>query len=306
MNIRQHLSTLVDRAIAIRFRLEFWLRGRDYRMPIERATRLFASLLEREMRRRGIWFSFEEDTQTYRLEYADGQIGRLSLSNVARELATDGDTGRVTRFARNMLTPIQAPTDWMKVKHQVLWDIQSNTIVGQSDLAIHLSDQVHQAPVIFDPQTSQILFLDSALLIEMSVTERTVAEAADANLAAELRKADIVVRELEGRRTGFVHSELPFKAALILASNLRKIVKPILGWPLFAVIPNRNNVYLFCADDFDSMDHFFQTVPGLGGHVLEQYELGAYPLSTEIFEITDEGVRAIAEYARHPPGSSPP
>lgn len=266
--------------------------------------RLFAKLFERQLRLRGFWFSFDENTQTYQFEHVDGFVRVVSLANVSREFATDGDTNQVTRFADNMLSPPLIPTDWQAIEHKVFWEILSNTLEEQSDLAFHLSDHTHHMPVIFDRDSSQILFLYSRLLIEMSVTEDMVARAADRNLAVELRKAEIGVRELEGVRAGFICSGLPFKASLILAPNLREVAEPVLGWPLYAVIPNRSALYIFAANDFDGVADMFRTLPGLGAYVLDEHDCGAYPLSTEIFEITDKGVRAVAEYRRDAPSEA--
>ena len=302
MSIRSALAAVADYATALRYRLEYRIRGRDYRMPLDRAARLCATVFERQLRTRGVWFCFDEDTETYRTENVDGLEGRINLSNITREIARDGDIYRAVRFADNVVSPVCFPNDWSQVKHQVIWDIQSNTLVGQSDLAFHLSDQTHQMPVILDPETKQILYLDSHMLIEMSVSEETVAEAADENLSAALCNALFTIREHEGVRFAVVGCHLPFKAALILAPNLREITEPLLGWPLFAVIPRRNYMYLYDARCFDNgVTDIFEKIPGLGNVVLEEFDLGAYPLSTEIFEISDDGVRAVAEYRRHPP-----
>jgi hypothetical protein len=302
MTFRRALANIADCLTALKYRLEFRIRGRGYRLPLERAEQLGATIFERRLQACGAWFAFDEVTETYRVENIDGLEGRVCLSNIARELSGDGDIYRVVRFAKNLLSGVSYPHDWSKVKHQVLWDIQSNTIVDQSDLTFHLSDQTHQVPVIFDPNAKQLLFLASHMLIAMSVSEEIVGRAANKNLSVELRNAELLVRELDGIRSGTFHSLLPFKAALILAPNLREVAEPVLGWPLFAVIPNQSSVYLFNAKDFDGVTGFFETLPGVGDYVFEQFEFGAYPLSTEIFEISDEGVRAVAEYWRHPPG----
>ncbi len=302
MTFRKTLADIADYLTALRYRLEFRVRGRGYRLPLDRATRLFVTVFERRLRSRGAWFVFDVDTDTYRVANADGFESKISLSNAVREFAGDGDIYRAIRFADNMLFVVSYPEDWSKVKHQVLWDIQSNALEGQSDLAYHLSDQTHQVPVLFDPETKHILFLDSRLLIGMSVSEEMVEQAANENLCAEAWNVVFIVREYAGVRYAIVSTHLPSKASLILAPNLREIVEPNLGWPLFAVIPRRDFRFLYDARCFDKgAEDIFEKIPGLGNIVLEEFALGAYPLSTEIFEITDDGVRAVAEYRRQPP-----
>ena len=302
MTFRRALANIADYLTALRCRLEYRIKGRDHRMQLDRATRLCATLFERRLRSRGAWFAFDEDTATYRVENIDGLEARVSLSNIAREIASDGDIYHAVRFADNMLLGITIPDDWSKVKHKIFWAIETNDLVEQSDLATHLSDQTHQVPVLFDLDSRSIMQLPAGLLLDMNVSEEAVAKAADENLSAELRNAELAVTEQDGVKMGFIHSQLPFKAALILAPNLREKAESVLGWPLWAVIPNRDWACLFNARDFDGVSEVFEVMPGLGGWVLDKYDFDAYPLSTEIFEISDEGVRAVAEFRRHPPG----
>ena len=53
--------------------------------------------------------------------------------------------------------------------------------------------------------------------------------------------------EIDGVELGFIATWLPFKASLVLAPNLREIVGARLGWPLMAVVPDRDFLYLWAA-----------------------------------------------------------
>lgn len=305
MIIRRLLAPLVDRAIAFRFHLEFRLRGSNYRMPIERAARICAKLCERELRLHGVSYSRNADHSTFLVDRGDGYDARLNTFNVTRRFAKDGNIYPIIDLVESTLDDIPYLDDWPTVRHRVFWTIQSNSLADQSDLATHLSDQTHRVPAVFVPEAESILWLSSHALIGMKVTEAEVAEAADLNLAAELERSELIVRQFQGVRYGVINSPLPFKAALILAPNLRDVVEPVLGWPLFGVIPRRDFMYLYDARCFENgASDIFDKLPGLGAVVLEEYELGANPLSTEIFEITDEGVRAVAEYRRNPPSEA--
>jgi hypothetical protein len=301
MTLRRLLAPLVIRFIAFRYRLEFRVRGSDYRMPIERAARICTKLCEREWRMHGLWFSRGTDNRIYFVDCGNGFDATVNLFNVTRQFAKYGDAYSVMQFATSILDDVPSLDDWKKTERQVYWTIQSNDLIDQSDLAIHLSDQTHRALVLHDPATDNFLGLESHMLIDMSVSEEAAAAAADANLAAALQRSDLIVRVHRGVRFAMIYTELPFKASLMLAPNLRKVVEPVLGWPLFAVIPRQNFMYLYDARCFENgAADIFEKLPGLGEVVLEEYEHGTYPLSTEIFEITDDGVRAVAEFRRHP------
>jgi hypothetical protein len=74
---------------------------------------------------------------------------------------------------------------------------------------------------------------------------------------------------------------------------LKDVVEPVLGWPLFAVMPCRDFVYLLNQKD--------QALLGrMGQVVMREYQGSGYPISTEVFEITDQCIRAIGDYQPAP------
>jgi hypothetical protein len=84
-----------------------------------------------------------------------------------------------------------------------------------------------------------------------------------------------------------------FKAALLFCPNLKKAVEPVLGWPVFAVMPCRDFVYVLNQQD--------EPLLGRMGHVvMGEYQKSGYPISTEVFEIIDQGIRAIGDFQAEP------
>jgi hypothetical protein len=104
-----------------------------------------------------------------------------------------------------------------------------------------------------------------------------------------LSKATVESQDIDGVQLGFISSSLPFKAAFILAPNLREVVSAVLGWPLMAVVPDRDFLYLWPARHAD----FVQRV---GAVVVREYSRASYPISTEVYEITDQRIRAIGAF----------
>lgn len=112
-------------------------------------------------------------------------------------------------------------------------------------------------------------------------------EAALRNLDGILENAAIEVSEKAGVRVGMVPTNSPFKASLVLAPRIRRQAEATLGWPLFAVLPARDFLMLF-ADK--------ALVPRFGRVVVAEFRSSAYPLSTEVLEISDDGLRAIGRF----------
>jgi hypothetical protein len=119
---------------------------------------------------------------------------------------------------------------------------------------------------------------------------RREAEAeAFSNLAAVLARSSIEYKDIDGVRLGFVTTAIPFKSALILAPNLKEVVAPVLGWPLHAVMPDRDFLYLWDARHTTFLNR-------VGGVVVREFAAAPYPLTTEVFEIGDGGIAAIGAF----------
>src|SRR5262245_65626020 len=87
---------------------------------------------------------------------------------------------------------------------------------------------------------------------------------ASANLAAALAAAKVAHTDIGGVRLGIIETDLACKAALILAPNRREVVSATLGWPLFAVIPDRDFLYLWGAQHRDFVHR-------IGGVVVREF-----------------------------------
>lgn len=88
-----------------------------------------------------------------------------------------------------------------------------------------------------------------------------------------------------GATVAVLATELPSKASLLLAPALRERIEDVIGWPVLAVAPDRDFVYVWNASRRD-------LITGLGGVVTREHARAPYPPSTEIFQIGDS-LRAI-------------
>jgi len=247
------------------------------------------SLFETELERRGIAFSPEPETGRY-LVRRDGVELSVSLDNLARELAIDPDAARVARFV-DVVDSAWGSFDAPPSADRLYWTLEPNDYeAGESaDYRVALSDRVDRVLSFTDEAGSMIAWASSETLRLLGLGEAEAGERAFANLAEALRRAELGVQEIDGLKLGYLGTTLPFKAALILAPNLREVVGPALGWPLLAVAPDRDFLYLWTASRQD-----FAT--RAGGVVVEQFARAAHPLSTEVWELSDRGVRAIGAF----------
>src|SRR5262249_51733611 len=148
-----------------------------------------------------------------------------------------------------------------------------------------VSDSVCLVLAHLNEAGNQLMWVSEHILNHWQQPRETAEQAAAANLADLLRNAPLNVSEIDGRQVGTFDFHSPFKAALIFASNFREVVEARLGWPLFALIPSRDFVYVFAEKD--------QPLLGvLGRAAVEEFEKGSYPVSRDVFRLSDEGVEA--------------
>src|SRR5262249_21396102 len=144
-----------------------------------------------------------------------------------------------------------------------------------------VSDQVCLVLVYLSGPGQHLVWLTPGLLKGLGVSrELAEARAAD-NLARLLAETPIETTDADGHKLGMLSTPSPLKASLISARGLREKVEALLGWPIYAVIPTRDFAYLIP----QSARELF---PGIARVVIGEYTKRGYPVSTEVFEITDE------------------
>jgi len=246
-------------------------------------------LFEQELRRRGVSFALDRESGRHVVERTDGTRLLISLDNLSREFERDPDPGRIIRFADTVLATGLREHAWAEAHANLFLALEPHHFAEPPDLAKAISDRVDCVPVVFDPELGAITWVSQKMLQDWSVTDDVMFGAATENLRKELQDATLEHIDFDGMRLAFISSRLPFKASLILAPNLREIAEPIVGWPLLAAAPARDFLYLWNASHHELTNR-------LGGVIVEEFASSAYPISTEVFELTNEGVQAIGEF----------
>lgn len=249
----------------------------------DRARELF----EAELQRRGLTFSIDEESGRHLLE-KDGYKTLVSLENVARELDQGEDEERMARFVDVIMTSVGPRNDHWRVD-QLYWMLEPNDYVEKADFREEISDLVDRVLVHYDAEAGRMTWATASMLEALGVSLAEASTAARGNLGVELAAVGIETSDMQGVTLGMVPSYLPFKSSLILAPNLKKVAGEKIGWPLLAVAPVRDFVYLWPAEHLDFAGR-------VGKVVVREYQNSSYPISTEVFRIDDEGIVAIGAF----------
>ena len=122
-----------------------------------------------------------------------------------------------------------------------------------------------------------------------NVEKEAAIRAALSNMANILDGTPLKVDDHDGHPVVMLEDDTAFKASLILAPNLREKVEHLLGWPVLAVTPCRDFVYLFKVGDEWLLER-------IGEVVVEEFEGSGYPLTLEVLQISDSGIRPVFKF----------
>jgi hypothetical protein len=244
------------------------------------------TLFEDELRRRGVRFTIDAESGRHAVE--DGERRMLvSLENLQRGLAEDGDFGRVSRFVDAVLAPLESRIGLCVAR--LYWSLESVEYKERAEFREPVSEQVDRVLVHLSLDPQVITWVTSDMLCTLGLPGREAGARAFENLATALREGEVESMDIDGVSLGIIATRLPFKASLILAPNLKEAAGDTLGWPLMAVAPDRDFLYLWAARHTDFIGR-------VGGVVVREYLKASYPLSTEVYEINDQGIRAVGAF----------
>lgn len=217
----------------------------------------------------------------------------VSLENLSRDFADDHDAGRVTRFVEAITRRVRVP-DWETARPRIRWALEPADMPLGDALHEPVSDRVARVLVHVSDDEMQIMWVARHLADRWGQTKESLAAVAESNMASLIDEATLTVQPTEGQKLGMLNTRYSaFKAAMVFSPRLKALVEPELGWPIQAVLPCRDFVYLLPHDAGELFGR-------VGSVVVQQYTEGGYPLCTEVFDVSDEGVRATGEFQRAP------
>jgi len=257
-------------------------------------TREVVDLFLRELARRGLPTPDRQPDGSFRLELNNFTV-TVNLDNIARDYAEDRDKDRFVRFVDQVVASASghAVPDWAAAEVGLHFAAEpADSAFGD---AIHdaVSDHVHRVLVYLMPEDRGILWVTPWMLKRWGKSRDEAEAVARGNLARLLEATPLQVEDNPDGRLGFFVTNSPLKASLLFAPNFKAVVGARLGWPLLMVLPLRDFAYVFRDEDRDLL-------PGVGSVVVREFKRGAYPITTEVFRLSDDGVEAIGRFEAPP------
>jgi hypothetical protein len=246
-----------------------------------------ADLFEAELNRRGIPFRREATTGRYEVE-SHGRILKLSLDNLERGYQRDADSLRISTFLDAALGDPGQQNSWPDCREGLFLCLEAK-LVEAGPYRDSLTDRIDQVLVYFDSNRNLLSHVFPSSLATWNLSLSDAKAVALENLAQTLLASKVEFHDTHGVRLGFIGTRIPFKSALILAPNVKQVLSPILGWPLLAVVPDRDFLFLWDAAHPDFANY-------VGRTVLKEFASAPYPLTTEVLRIDDDGIAPIGAF----------
>lgn len=169
------------------------------------------------------------------------------------------------------------------------WHLEPNDYQDRPDYRASVSPRLDRVLVHADPGGALIRWMTPRALSELGLSADAAAERAWSNLDQAARRApQVTTGPKDGVTLLSFAAGSPSSASLLLAPALREVVSGVAGWPILAVAPERDLVYLWNARHHD-------LAARLGPMVIRMHASAHYPLSAELFAISDT-IRAIGSY----------
>ncbi len=246
-----------------------------------------AGRFEQELQSRGLSFSIDEESGRHVLEIG-GRRMLVSLENLRRDVARDGDHGRIARFVDTIESSV-GDTPAQFSKSQLFWSLEPSDYVETPDFRVSISDVVDRVLVHVSPSLSLITWMTPGILQQLELSESDAGKFAFDNLAREMNAAKVESNEIDGVKLIYLDTPFPIKASLLLAPNFAQVVELGEDHPILAVVPCRDFLYAWSAAHQEFVNR-------VGPVVVGEYQASSYPISCEVFQLTERHLKAIGSF----------
>ena len=222
----------------------------------------------------------------------DDQILTVSLDNVRKSYEEEGSFDHLDSLVESIHNKLIEPEmpEWTWAKEKVF-------------LSLFPSD-FNYGDIIYEPVSKDFIrhyvyyehneynWITFPQLAKWEITEATLKAQVDVNMNALLDASRIETTTLEsGETLGYFETAMDgLKSALLFAGNLKGKLQPLLGWPVYAVLPLRDFCYVFSEKDKPRLTEL------LADTVIKAYEEGGYEITSEIIRISDDGIHAVGKF----------
>jgi hypothetical protein len=243
---------------------------------------------ESELRTRNVSFTGPDDQGLYKLELERGVV-TVTLDNIARNYERDGDPEAIGRFVDQILAAFVLP-EWERAKSLLFFSAEPSDHKFGDTIRWQVSESVCKVLVLTDLQEGRITWVTPNMLGDWGISQEVAVESARANMDKLLQGIEPeIAGEIDGMPIGIIPLGSVFKAATIFAPGFKAFISKKLEWPVLAVIPCRDFIYIISEKDKALLNR-------MGAVVQREYRQSGYPITTEVLRVSDDGIEAVGRF----------
>ena len=251
--------------------------------------KLMAGIVELKIR-----FEKVDEDGLFHLVSENGINFKISLDNARHEFEQDGTFDRLESMLASMkdsVADFSPKREWADIKNSVFWQFCPADQESGGFISRPMSDDFQQY-FILDPAEGYITWIGDHHLEQWGISEPEFFEAVEKNMETELAAAKIEFQEMpDSARLCFFNCEKTWlKAAFLFCKKFKDKIEPLAGWPVYAVLPNRDYCLFFSEKDLE----FF--AEKIGEVVCEEFSGQGYQITTELIEFSDDGWAVVGRY----------
>lgn len=245
------------------------------------------AIFEQELLSRGV--SFVRDSKDEYTIELDGWKVSANLINVRRNAERDQNVDTIKRFVDHVLaiSPSYRPP-WSEASKLLFFSAESADQEFGDAITSAVTSEVRRVLTLTDKDETKITWVSSRMCDDWGVTIEQASSAAAANQDRLLDGIQVQIDDIDGNALGMIPIDSPYKASVIFARKFKELIEPVLSWPVLAVIPCRDFIYVVGDNS--------PLVEKIGAVVVDEFRNSGYPITTEVLRISDEGIEATGKY----------
>lgn len=243
------------------------------------------TIFENKLKENAVGFQILPDGR-YEIQTETGSVS-VSIDNIIRKFNRDGDESAINRFINSLLDVDGLPLTWAEVQSSLFPMLEGNDLeLSFGTVSKRVSEKTKLLLTSLSRDHGTIRFLQDVDLARWAISQQRAWATAESNLDLKMQETKVSFLDAGDLRLAVIEAEEPLKASLIRAPALKNQVSAEFGWPIIAVAPCRGFVFLMSKRNLDDVGR-------LGSTVIKEFSLSDYPISTEIWEIDDNGIRPL-------------
>lgn len=244
-------------------------------------------IFESELSKRGISYKGPNREGVYTVDVSGVDV-TVNLFNIARNYKVDQDAVAVVKCIDRALDFLK-PVPWEQARSLIYFSVEPTDYDFGDTVTYPVTASITKIMVMADLKAGMITWITPDMIRDWHVSLADVEAVARENMSSLLRGKRPEVKNIEGMKVGMLPIQSVFKASAIISPEFKTYVSKDLGWPVLAVIPCRDFIYVIPEKDKALLGR-------IGNIVKDEYQKSGYPITTEVIKISDNGFESIGRY----------